>query len=131
MTGKIRPEYIMDERDVQNIIRLEASQKGLRVWRNNVGAGYMQDGTFLRWGLANETKAMNEAFKSSDLIGIRPVIITSAHIGTTVGQFVAREVKPSNWKYSGTKRERAQNAFLELVLALGGDAAFTIGEGSL
>ena len=121
----------MDERDIQNLIRMEASRKGLRLWRNNVGAGYMQDGSFMRWGLANETKAMNEAFKSSDLIGIRPVIITPADIGKTVGQFVAREVKSPNWKYTGTERERAQNAFLELVLALGGDAAFTIGEGSL
>lgn len=121
----------MNERDVQNLIRLEASRKGLRLWRNNVGAAYLQDGTFVRYGLANETKAMNDAIKSSDLIGIRPTLITAAHVGSVFGQFVAREVKASGWRYTGTTREQAQNAFLEIVLSLGGDAAFATGDDTL
>ena len=66
------------EAAVQNRIRLEASHKGLRIWRNNVGAGMMDDGTFIRWGIANDSKQMNNHIKSSDLIGIRPVVITVA-----------------------------------------------------
>ena len=52
-------------------------------------------------------------------------------VGHTVGQFVAREVKRTNWKYKGTAREDAQGKYLELVLSLGGDAAFANGIGTL
>ena len=49
------PTEDLSEAGVQSRIRLEASQKGLRLWRNNVGAGMLEDGSFIRWGLANET----------------------------------------------------------------------------
>lgn len=116
---------------VQNTIRLEASRKGLRVWRNNVGACMDENGNFIRYGLANDSKKMNDLIKSSDLIGIRPVIVQQHHVGQIIGQFVAREVKASNWSYTGTKREEAQLRFLELVASLGGDAAFANSEGTL
>lgn len=112
-------------------VRLEASRLGLRLWRNNVGAGYMQDGSFLRWGLANDSAAVNAHLKSADLIGIRPVLITPQMVGTIIGRFVSREVKASNWRWRGTDREQAQLAWAELVNSLGGDAAFATGEGTL
>lgn len=117
------------EAAVQTQVRLEASKKGLRVWRNNVGACMDEDGNFIRYGLANDSKQMNENIKSSDLIGIRPVVVTSCLVGQTIGQFVAREVKAGGWSYTGSKREAAQLKFLELVSALGGDAAFANGGG--
>ena len=58
---------------IQGTIRLEASRKGLRLWRNNVGAFIDKNGNFIRYGLANDSKRMNDLIKSSDLIGIRPV----------------------------------------------------------
>ena len=119
------------EAGVQSRIRLEASQKGLRLWRNNVGAGMLEDGSFIRWGLANETKAMNKITKSSDLIGIRPVLITQEMVGQTIGQFVAREVKAGDWFYTATEREVAQLNFIQLALSLGADAAFVNREGTL
>lgn len=119
------------EAATQTRIRLEASRQGLRLWRNNVGATYTEDGNFIRYGLANDSKQMNERVKSSDLIGLRPVVVTPQHVGQTLGVFVAREVKPPGWRYRGTKREAAQLAFLKLILALGGDAAFATGEGTL
>jgi len=126
-----QPLYGESEAAVQTKIRIEATQKGGRIWRNNVGGTYTEDGSFLRYGLANDSKQMNELVKSSDLIGLRPVTITQDHVGFILGQFVAREAKPQNWVYTGTKRELAQLNFLKIVAGLGGDAAFANKEGTL
>ena len=115
------------EAAVQTRVRLDEVRRGGRLWRNNVGAAYMKGGGFLRYGLANESAQMNKVIKSSDLIGLRPVRITPHHVGTTIGQFVAREIKDGNWTYSGTEREIAQLAFGTLVIKLGGDFRFTNG----
>ncbi|MDB4312083.1 hypothetical protein N9937_01505 [bacterium] len=106
------------------LVRLRASREGGRLWRNNVGAGKIDDGSFLRWGLANDSRELNAKVKSSDLIGLRPVLITTDMVGSVIGQFVAREVKRSSWKYRGTDREQAQLKFLEIVAGMGGDACF-------
>lgn len=120
------------ESHVQSAVRLEASQKGLLCMRNNVGALLDDRGVPVRYGLMNESKAMNEQIKSSDLIMIRPVVVTPAHVGHTIGQFVAREVKHGAWKPGEDKRrEAAQERFIRLVLSYGGDAAFAAGVGSL
>ena len=119
------------ESKIQSLLRLEAVRVGARLWRNNVGACYTREGAFLRYGLANDSSVMNAQIKSADLIGIRPVMITPADVGRVIGQFVSREVKPSNWRYAGTPREQAQLAWAELILSMGGDACFVTGEGSL
>jgi len=116
------------ESDVQNLVRLAASRAGVRLWRNNCGASLLANGSFVRWGLANDSAEMNRVIKSADLIGIRPVLITPAHVGATIGQFVSREIKAPNWIAKDTERERAQRAWATLVNSLGGDAAFTTGE---
>ena len=119
------------EAAVQQLVRLEASRLGMRLFRNNVGACKDDTGRVIRYGLCNDSAQMNKAVKSSDLIGIRPVIITPDMMGHTIGQFVAREVKRPGWSYRGTDREVAQQAFGQLVLKLGGDFKFCTGEGSL
>jgi hypothetical protein len=120
----------MNETDVINLIRIEASELGLRLWRNNVGATLSKDGRIVRYGLANESSKMNSLIKSADLIGINPILITEGHIGTTIGQFVSREAKEPNWKYRGIKAEKAQAAWRDLIRKLGGDAEFAVGLGS-
>ena len=120
-----------NEADVARLVRIEASKNNTVLMRNNVGATYNPEGHFIRFGLANESSAMNKRLKSSDLIGIKRVTITPEHVGTIIGQFVARETKKPTWNYSGTDREVAQLNFLQLVLSFGGDAAFTTGEGTL
>lgn len=119
------------EAAVQARIRLEASRKGKRLFRNNVGAGYLQDGSFIRWGLANDSARVNDAIKSSDLIGIDGTRITAADVGQPRGRFVAREVKVPGWHYTGTDREAAQLKFIQLIASYGGDASFATGEGTL
>lgn len=112
-------------------IRLEAAPKRVRLWRNLVGAGYMDDGSFVRFGLANESDQMNKLLKSSDLIGIDGRPIEQREVGLPRGRFVAREMKAPGWVYTATEREVAQRAFGLLVTALGGDFAFATGPGSL
>jgi hypothetical protein len=119
------------EMAILNAVRLEASQKGARLWRNNLGAVYTREGTFIRYGLANDSALMNASVKSADLIGIKPVLITHAHVGQVIGQFLSREIKSEHWRYAGTDREKAQIAWAELIISLGGDAGFTTGEGSI
>lgn len=109
---------------------LDAAQHGVSVWRNNVGALQDVTGRWVRYGLANDSKAMNEAFKSGDFIGCKPVTITPQMIGWRIGQFVSREVKHPGWTYKATEREQAQLKWAELVMSLGGDAQFATGRGS-
>lgn len=119
------------EARVQDEARLKASKLGWRLFRNNVGSLRDERGIPVRYGLCNDTPAMNKRVKSSDLIGIRPVIITPDMVGTTLGQFVAREVKREGWKYKGTEHEQAQLRFGEIVTSLGGDFKFWNGDGPL
>ncbi len=107
--------------------RLAASQRGARAWRNNVGAFTDERGNHIRYGLANESAALNKRVKSSDLVGIEPVLITPQMVGTTIGRFFAEECKHLGWQYAGTEREQAQLAFLQLVNALGGRGEFRNG----
>jgi len=112
------------ETEVQNDVLLVTSKQGSRMWRNNVGVAKRADGTPVRYGLANVTKAMNKNLKSSDLIGITPTIITQEMVGLTVGVFTAIECKKGDWKYTNTEREIAQDRYINLVKSLGGYACF-------
>lgn len=115
----------------QSMVRDEASRKGVHLFRNNVGVLQDKTGRPVRYGLANESAAMNDVIKSSDLIGIRKFLIQPQHVGHIVGQFVAREMKQPGWQYVGDDHERAQFAFINLVNSCGGDAAFATGPGTL
>lgn len=120
-----------DEIAAQNAIRMEATRKGGRLWRNNVGALQDTRGRWVRYGLANSSKRQNENLKSADLIGCMPVRITSEMLGCVVGQFIAIEVKEPGWTYTGNGREIAQANFLTLVESLGGRGMFATGAGAL
>ena len=113
------------EEYVQKMHRLSHSKVGNILWRNNVGVLEDKSGRPVRYGLANDTSEMNRTIKSSDLIGIRRLMITPDMVGQVMGQFMARETKPEGWVYRGTPREKAQLAFLTLVATAGGDAKFT------
>lgn len=117
----------LSEAAVQNQYRFKMAAQGGVLWRNNVGALLDARGVPVRYGLANESKQMNEVYKSADLIGIRPTVITQAMVGTVLGRFVSAEVKESGWRYTGQGREKAQRNWLELVRSLGGEADFVTG----
>jgi hypothetical protein len=116
------------ETAVQNDIRMTAAKMGGRLFRNNVGAGHVaESGSFMRWGLCNDSAALNAQVKSADLIGILPVRITEEHVGSLLGQFWSVECKRPGWRYAGTDRERAQLRWSEIINGLGGRAEFSTG----
>jgi hypothetical protein len=119
------------EAAVQSVVRLEAARKGVKLWRNNVGALLDARGVPVRYGLANDSPALNKKIKSGDLIGWRPILITHSHIGTTIAQFVSRECKRRGWVYAGGEHEEAQLKWAQVCAADGADACFATGEGTL
>lgn len=124
------PRGRTSEAFVQSLVRLEAPRHNVMLFRNNVGVLTNQDGRPVRYGLANDSKATNETFKSGDLIGWRPVTITAAMTGSVIAQFISRECKAADWKWSGDAHEIAQLAWASMVTRDGGDARFVTGEGS-
>lgn len=110
---------------VQQAVRLGAARSGRMLWRNNRGAGKMASGSFVRYGLANDSKALGDAIKSADLIGIEPTLVTQQMVGSTVGVFLSVEVKHEGWKYSGTLEECAQMQWARIIEAKGGRAIIT------
>lgn len=121
----------MGEAAVQSRVRLSAANKGMMLWRNNVGAYTDENGNFIRYGLANDSSKVNKRIKSSDLIGIKCVTIRPEHVGQIIGQFVAYETKRAGWSYRGTEHEQAQLNFINLVVSMGGFGKFINNAGDL
>lgn len=115
----------MNETSIQTELRLEASRLGMFLWRNNSGACRDVTGRVIRYGLGNDSARLNEHFKSSDLVGFTPMLITQEHVGKTVAVFTGVECKRSDWRGHPTdKREIAQQAFLDTIKRGGGMAGF-------
>ena len=94
------------EHEIQQRIRLACGRGPVRLWRNNTGALVDQQGRFVRFGLCKG---------SSDLIGLRSVVVTPEMVGQRIAQFVALEIKTAGGVVSSEQR-----AFLQLVQQLGG-----------
>lgn len=112
------------EAAVQQLIRLDAAQQGLSLWRNNSGACYDDTGRLVRYGLGNDSAQLNRVFKSGDLIGVTPVTVTPEMVGKFIGVFTSVEVKQSGWTHVTTDHERAQQNFIDTVRKFGGIAGF-------
>jgi hypothetical protein len=96
----------MSEHEIQQRIRLACGHGPVRLWRNNTGALVDQQGRFVRFGLCKG---------SSDLIGLRSLVVSPEMVGQRLAQFVALEIKTARGVISPEQR-----AFLELVEQLGG-----------
>lgn len=116
------------ESNVQSRTRLAAVKKHWRLFRNQRGAGKMESGNFVRFGLANDSKLLGDVLKSGDLIGWRPVVITQEMVGKVIAQFTSVEVKESDWTppplNTKDKDAAAQYRWAELVNREGGYAVF-------
>jgi len=113
------------ELEIQQLIQLEAPMHNCILLRNNSGAMKDVNGRVVRYGLGNQSKNINENFKSSDLIGVTSVVITPDMIGQKVAIFTAVEVKRKDWKPSQSdKRQIAQQNFIDFIKSKGGIAGF-------
>ena len=125
------PKGGTSEAAVTSRVRMEAAAKGYTLWRNNVGALLDQRGIPVRFGLANDSKQMNERIKSADWIGWRKVVVTPDMVGQTLAVFASVEMKEAGWRYSGAGREAAQMTWAQLVAASGGVGVIVSEAGSL
>lgn len=110
---------------VQQQTILEAAYSGIDIWRNNSGACTDKTGRLIRYGLGNTSAQLNARIKSSDLIGMTPMLVTPAMYGQIVGVFTALECKPSDWHMTPSdERAIAQARFHDIVRKGGGFAGF-------
>lgn len=116
------------EAATQARLRVEAPKVGAMLLRNNNGAAKDETGRMLRYGLGNDSKKINDVWKSSDLIGATPIVIRPDHVGKTIGVFTAVEVKHPGWTRPENDRDRAQEAFLVSVCQHGGLGMFVTHE---
>lgn len=115
----------MLETPIQQRTRLLAADFDIMLWRNNSGAAQDATGRLVRYGLANESAAENEVYKSADLVGVTPVVITPDMVGKTIGVFTGFETKKSGWHLTpGDKRAQAQANWGKLVTDRGGFFGF-------
>jgi hypothetical protein len=119
------------ESRAQSEIRLAAPGLAMRLFRNNVGVLKNEQGTPVRYGLANDSPSLNKRLKSSDLIGWRRLQVGPEHVGAVVAQFAAIECKAPGWRYSGDDHEQAQARWGALVAADGGYFRFATDAGGL
>lgn len=117
---------LISEARVLSEVRLRAPALGWTLWRNNVGACTDMTGRLIRYGLANDSAQLNAAFKSGDLIGWRPVLVTPEMVGQTLAQFVSVECKAPAGRVLP-----AQRAWADLITKAGGHALVVHSEGEL
>ena len=116
--------------DTTIILEHPRATNGGVLWRNNVGSLLDRRGIPVRYGLANDSKKMNQYVKSSDRIGFTPVKITADMVGQVVAVFTAIEMKESDWVFPNPTNKReyehcvAQLRFHDIVRGGGGFAGF-------
>lgn len=117
----------MGETANSNRTRTFFAEQGARLFRNNCGVLEDKNGRPVRYGLANDSKALNQQLKSSDLIGWKPTLITPDMVGGVFAQFVSIEMKADGWRFRMTdERAVAQRRWLDMVRNDGGLAGFMI-----
>jgi len=96
---------------VQDDGNAEAGRNGAKMFRNNVGGAYTQDGTWITFGLHKG---------SSDTIGWTPVVITQEMVGKTVAVFTSIEYK----REKGGRKAEDQKTWIDCLRRDGAIAFF-------
>lgn len=121
-----------DESYVQSFLRLAGPPLGFNLARNNRGALPNERGVPIRFGLWNDTAALDKVCKSGDLVGYQSGWFRDYETAepVKVAVFTMVECKHAGWPgfNPNDKREAAQQRCLSMVLSAGGIAAFSTGE---
>jgi hypothetical protein len=119
----------MNESNITKLIELSVSKTGTKIFRNNVGLGWIGESYRIN---RKKTVELNEGDVvvrnarplhaglikgSSDLIGWKPTVITPEMVGKTLAVFTAIEVKTQTGRAS-----KEQLVFIERVKSDGGIA---------
>lgn len=116
------------EAAAQQHVRREFGDKVGPIWRNNVGGAFDETGRLIRFGLGHENKMADDDPRSSDLIGITPVLIQPHMVGYYLGVFTAIEMKKPGWHMTPSdKRAIGQAKFHDMVRLACGFAGFATG----
>ena len=83
------------ETNIMNKIMLAMSKKGYLCWRNQVGLFKTLDGRTVNIGIKG----------SSDLMAVKPTVITPEMVGQTLAVFVAVEVKTATGRQSEPQKK--------------------------
>ena len=83
------------ETNIMNKIMIKMSQKGYLCWRNQVGLFKTLDGRTVNIGIKG----------SSDLMAVKPTVITPEMVGQTLAAFVAVEVKTATGRQSEPQKK--------------------------
>ena len=83
------------ETKIQNKIMMAMSKKGWLCWRNQVGLFKTMDGRTVNIGIKG----------SSDLMAVKPTVITPEMVGQTLAVFVAVEVKTATGRQSEPQKK--------------------------
>lgn len=97
-----------EETQIMKDISVTLSSKYYLIYRNNVGEGRAMSGQWIQFGLCPD---------SSDLIGLKSIIIKPEDVGKRIGVFCAYEVKTEKGILS-----EGQEHFLNTIETLGGEA---------
>ena len=84
-----------EETNIMNRIMLSMSKKGYLIWRNQVGLFKTMDGRTVNIGIKG----------SSDLMAVKPTVITPDMVGHTLAVFVAVEVKTATGRQSEPQKK--------------------------
>lgn len=96
---------IMNERSIQNTIRITHSKGDCRLFTNDQGIAKLPNGQTIRFGLGNDT---------SDLVGPKTIIITKEMVGKPVAVMTWIEVK-----VPGKHATKEQQQFLDKMIDMG------------
>ena len=83
------------ETNIMNKIMIKMSKKGYLCWRNQVGLFKTLDGRTVNIGIKG----------SSDLMAVKPTVITPEMVGQTLAVFVAVEVKTATGRQSEPQKK--------------------------
>lgn len=126
--GFIVSKYETPETIAKRVVLLRVGQYRSRMFKNNTGVAYTENGRPVFFGLGNDGKKDDDSIRTPDDVGWTTITITPEMVGKEVAVFTAIDSKKLGFvvksDYTKGTREYGQNKFFNLVLKSGGIAGF-------